>query len=123
MGFMEAFFAGLQKYADFGTRSSRSEYWFWVLAYAVGYVALSILSGILGWIGLGFVGMILFGVYALGMIVPSLAVTVRRLHDVGRSGWFVLLVFIPLIGAIVLLIWEVSPGQPEENQWGANPLG
>lgn len=123
MGFMEAIQAGIQKYADFGTRSSRSEYWFWVLGYAVGYVALVILSGILGWIGLGFIGMLLFGIYGLGMIVPSLAVTVRRLHDVGRSGWFVLLALIPVIGAIILLVWEVTAGQPEKNQWGENPLG
>ncbi len=123
MGFSEAVQAGLQKYADFGTRSSRSEYWFWVLGIFIGYVALFILSALLGWIGLGFIGAIIYAIFMLGIIVPSLAVTVRRLHDVGRSGWFVLLSLIPIVGFIILLVWEVTAGQPEENQWGPNPLG
>jgi uncharacterized membrane protein YhaH (DUF805 family) len=60
-------------------------------------------------------------IYALVIFIPGLAVTVRRLHDVGKSGWWYLLAFIPLIGAIILLVWFCTDSQAGTNKWGANP--
>ncbi len=57
----------------------------------------------------------------LVFLVPGLAVGARRLHDTGRSGWWQLLIFVPVIGEIVLLVWFATAGKPEENKWGANP--
>ena len=60
-------------------------------------------------------------IYSLAVFIPSLAVTVRRLHDVGKSGWFYLIGLIPLVGPIILLVWFATDGQPGTNQWGVNP--
>jgi uncharacterized membrane protein YhaH (DUF805 family) len=123
MGFTDAIRSGIQRYTDFSTRSSRSEFWFWQLGIFIGYIALAIIIGILSFIGLGFIGGILYVIFALGIIIPSIAVAVRRLHDVSKSGWWVLISLIPVIGTIILIIWAVTAGHADENEWGANPLG
>jgi len=64
---------------------------------------------------------LLGGIYALAMLIPTLAVSVRRLHDTGRSGWWILIVLIPFIGFIVMLVFMVLDGTPGQNQYGANP--
>ena len=64
---------------------------------------------------------ILTNVYSLAVLIPSLAVSVRRLHDIDRSGWFILIIFIPIVGIIWLLILYVREGTPGENQYGSNP--
>ena len=69
--------------------------------------------------GFGLLG----GIYALAVLIPSIAVSVRRLHDTGRSGWWLLIILIPLIGAIVLLVFFLQDSKPGENQFGANPKG
>jgi uncharacterized membrane protein YhaH (DUF805 family) len=66
---------------------------------------------------------LLSGIYGLVVIIPSLAVTVRRLHDIDRSGWWIFINLIPLIGAIVLLVFAVSEGTPGNNRYGPNPKG
>ena len=104
MGFFGAIKSVLGKYATFSGRARRSEYWWWV-----------VFSFIWAWIPL--VNLIL----GLLLFLPSLAVAVRRLHDTGRSGWWLLLGLIPLIGAIVLIIFYATDGQPGENQYGPNP--
>ena len=123
MDFMEAIRSGLSRYVDFGTRSSRSEYWFWTLFVIVGQIALAILAGIFGAIGLGALGGILYAIFYLGILLPSLAVSIRRLHDLGKTGWLILIAFIPIIGPIFLIVWFVTAGEESENRFGANPLG
>lgn len=112
-----------QKYADFSGRARRSEYWYFVLAYFVAIVALEILGVILGAIAkpLGVLVLIVLFVAILGIIVPSLAVGVRRLHDTGKSGWFLLFGLIPFVGGLILLVFMVMDSTPGPNQYGPNP--
>ncbi len=105
----------LKKYAVFSGRARRQEYWMFVLFYVISYVLLGIIEGIVNLSG------ILTGIYALAVLVPSLAVGARRLHDTGRSGWWLLIALIPLVGAIVLIYFAVQDSQPGENQYGPNP--
>ena len=117
MSFQEAISSGLSRYIDFNTRSSRSEYWYWVLF----VVLLSIVAGVID--SILFDASILRSLVTLGLLVPGIAVGVRRLHDIDRSGWWYLIVFIPLIGALVLIYWFVQPGTAGSNEYGDNPLG
>jgi len=113
----------LKKYADFNGRARRTEYWMFVLFNFLAMIALAILAVVLGSISqtLGTIGYLLYVLYALAVIVPSLAVTVRRLHDTGKSGWFILLNLIPLVGPLIVLIFLVTDSQPGANQYGPNP--
>ena len=116
MGFLDAIKSVVvDNYANFSGRARRSEYWFFVLA----NILFGIISGILGVVVPGF--MLIVNIVGLALIIPSLAVCVRRLHDIGKSGWFYLLSFIPLIGQILIIIWFCQDSQPGENKWGANP--
>ena len=117
MSFQEAISSGLSRYIGFNTRSSRSEYWFWVLF----VILLSIVAGVID--NLLFGSSILGTLVTLGLLVPGIAVGVRRLHDIDRSGWWYLIALIPLIGALVLIYWFVQPGTPGSNEFGDNPLG
>lgn len=119
---MNWFLMALKKFADFSSRSRRKEYWFFVLFYLLIYIVLAIVDNMTGMAkaeygGVGPLG----GLFMLAMIVPSIAVAARRLHDIGKSGWWQLLAIVPLIGAIVLLIWYVKDGEPGTNRFGANP--
>lgn len=112
----------LKQYADFNGRARRTEYWMYLLFNIIFLFAAAILDNILGLkfspeIPYGFIYMI----YALAVFIPGLAVTVRRLHDVDKSGWFVLIAFIPLVGAIWLLVLYCTEGTPGTNQYGVNP--
>jgi uncharacterized membrane protein YhaH (DUF805 family) len=111
-----------QKYVDFSGRARRSEYWYFVLFYVIVSVVAGIIDGILGTRGTaggtGLVGAIV----SLALLLPGLGVGVRRLHDTGRSGWWILIGLIPLIGAIVLLVFFVQDSH-RENQYGPNPKG
>ncbi|WP_309043622.1 DUF805 domain-containing protein [Marinobacter sediminicola] len=111
----------LKKYAIFNGRARRAEYWWFVLFNIIISLALGAIDGVTGTFspeaGLGLLG----GLYTLAVLLPSLAVTVRRLHDTGRSGWWFLMVFVPLIGAIVLLVFMVLDSKPGQNQYGPNP--
>ncbi|MBI4962563.1 MAG: DUF805 domain-containing protein [Desulfomonile tiedjei] len=105
----------LQKYAVFSGRAQRTEYWMFVLFNLVITVLLYVIEGLVG--GPGILG----GIYSLAVLIPSIAVTVRRLHDTNRSGWWWLIGLIPLIGFIVLIVFTVQDSQPGENQYGPNP--
>jgi uncharacterized membrane protein YhaH (DUF805 family) len=109
------------KYATFAGRARRQEYWYYVLFYVLAIVALAIIDGITGTFseeaGIG----LLSGLFVLATIVPTIAVTVRRLHDTDRSGWWVLLEFVPIIGGLVLLVFTLLDSQPGANRFGANP--
>lgn len=110
-------------YANFEGRARRREYWMFILAYFIIYFAVAIVAAILSSIS-GTLGSIVYGLLSLGalaVLVPSLAVGVRRLHDIGKSGWFLLVGLIPLVGAIWLIILLATDGTPGENQYGKNP--
>ncbi len=111
---MEWFLKVIKQYADFSGRARRKEYWMYFLFYMIFYL---ILFGIDMALSLGFLAII----YALALLIPSLAVAVRRLHDIGKSGWFILISLIPFIGAIILIVFLVTDSQPGENQYGPNP--
>ncbi|MDC9722012.1 MAG: DUF805 domain-containing protein [Urechidicola sp.] len=115
----------LKQYTDFSGRARRKEYWMYTLFNIIFFICAAIIDNLLGTnfefdsisIGYGYVYML----YALFVFIPGLAVSVRRLHDVGKSGWFLLIAFIPLIGAIWLLVLYVTDGDAGNNKWGSNP--
>ncbi len=113
----------LKKYADFSGRARRKEYWMFVLFNIIFMIIAIILDNILG-IAIKGVGYgPLYGLYGLVLFIPSLAVSIRRLHDVGKSGWMILITFIPLIGGIWLLALMLTDSNSEENKYGKNPKG
>jgi len=112
---MEWYVAVLKKYTVFSGRARRKEYWMFCLFSFIITLALGFIEGLFG--GPGLISM----VYSLFVFIPSLAVTTRRLHDTGRSGWWFLIIFIPLIGAIALLVFMVLDSQAEHNDFGENP--
>ncbi|MNK57943.1 Inner membrane protein YhaI [compost metagenome] len=117
--------AMFQNYANFSGRARRSEYWYFRLATAViffVFIALAIIVSIIGGGFLGFpVAIGLIALYSLIALIPSLAVTVRRMHDLGKSGWNVLISFIPLVGPIWLLVLLATEGEQGENYYGPDP--
>jgi uncharacterized membrane protein YhaH (DUF805 family) len=120
MNFMDAVRTCLNNYANFSGRARRSEFWWFVLFNFCVQIATSIVDTILATlIGINVLSFIVM----LALIVPGIAVSVRRMHDIGRSGWFVLLGLIPLVGPIILIIWYVKPGTPGPNQYGEDPKG
>ena len=117
MGFTEAIQTCFSKYATFSGRARRSEYWYFFLCY-------TILTGILSFLArnstvLGYVS----GVIEIALFIPMLAVSVRRLHDIGKSGWFYLIGLIPLVGLIIMIVWYVRDSDPGQNMYGPNPKG
>lgn len=113
---MSWFLAALRKYADFSGRARRSEYWYFFLFYVLIYVGL-LAAGM----AIGRMGAILAAVFIVAMIIPSLSVGVRRLHDTDRSGWWLLISLVPLIGAIVLLVFSLQDSDQGDNRFGSNP--
>ena len=124
---MSLMFQPLKKYADFSGRARRSEYWLFTLFIVLVEIAYFILvsaigggtSGNMNAIGLVLSG--LYGLFVLGIIIPSLAVGFRRLHDTDRSAWWLLIAFLPFIGGLVLLIFNVLPGTTGPNKYGPDP--
>ncbi len=111
----------LKQYAVFSGRARRKEYWMFVLFNMIFAIVAMILDNVLG-IAMEGVGYgPIYGLYLLAIIIPSLAVAVRRLHDVGKSGWMILISLIPIIGSIWLLVLLVTDSNPGENQYGQNP--
>ncbi len=109
----------LEKYATFSGRARRSELWWFALFNLVVSLVLSFVDGILfGWAGAS----ILSGLFSLAVLIPSIAVGARRLHDIGRSGWWQLVAFIPIIGLLLLLYWYIQPSQDGSNEFGPNPI-
>ena len=114
----------LRNYANFTGRARRAEYWYFILGnfiliipfYVVGIVGPFSDSGLLSALGLG-----VYGLLILSTIVPTLAVSVRRLHDINKSGWFYLIGLIPLIGSIILLVWFFTDGDRFTNEYGTDP--
>ncbi|MFF3023877.1 DUF805 domain-containing protein [Gottfriedia sp. NPDC057948] len=112
---MEWYLKVLKNYAVFNGRARRKEYWMFFLFNAIITIILSILQSIAD------IDNLLTGIYGLLTILPSLAVGARRLHDSGRSGWWLLLGIIPFIGAIILLIFFCLDSEEGDNRFGVNP--
>lgn len=110
----------LKKYAVFSGRARRMEYWMFALFNVLATIAVAILDNVFGLVSQGGVGT-LGVVYALAVLLPSLGVAVRRLHDTDRSGWWLLIAFVPLIGLIVLIVFFVLDSQAGQNRFGPNP--
>lgn len=123
MSFMDATKSSFQQFVGFSGRASRSEYWFFYLSFivaSIGMLVLTIVSAFVLDAVAAIMGMLTMVVY-LAYLLPMLAVTVRRLHDLGKSGWMILILFVPLVGAILLLVWCVSDGEAFDNAYGAIP--
>lgn len=118
MSFVDAVRSVLSQYVGFSGRARRSEYWWYVLFYVILAIVASIIDRAIG-TDPGKVG-IVSSLLGLALFLPSLAVSVRRLHDTSRSGWWVLLGLIPLVGAIILLVWYCQDSHPD-NQYGPSP--
>ena len=112
-------------YANFSGRARRKEYWMFVFVQAIVMIGLMILDSVLGLdfelqgISLGYGYLYLIGIIV--QFIPSLSVVVRRLHDVGKSGWFYFIFLIPLIGVLWLLVLYCTEGQKQDNEWGPEP--
>lgn len=112
-----------EKYASVKGRAPRSEYWFFYLFYMIVYCVPVYIGMGLAANGSG-IGTAIMGiayVIALALMVPTICVTARRLHDIGKSGWMMLVAFIPLVGWIIMLIWLIKDSEPGDNQYGPNP--
>lgn len=107
---MEHFWDGFRNFANFSGRATRTQYWMFILFYMLAYIGLSVIDALLG-------TFVLAGIFSLVMLIPAISYATRRLHDTGRTGWWQLIAFIPLIGAIVLLIFLV------QKSHGANQYG
>lgn len=105
----------LKKYAVFDGRAHRSEYWMFVLFNVIITIVLGLIDRLLGISG------VLSGIYGLAVLIPGIAVSIRRLHDTNRSGWWLLISLVPVIGTIVLIVFMVQDSQPGTNQYGPNP--
>lgn len=119
---MNWFITVLKKYAIFSGRARRKEYWMFVLFYMIFACITGIIDNALGSTcattgGCG----IITGILSLALLIPSLAVSVRRLHDIGKSGWAILLGLIPIVGWIILLVFMIKDSQEGENKYGPNP--
>lgn len=117
----------IKNYASFSGRARRSEFWYFTLVNLLVTVALQIPAAAINAASGGHGGPIagLFTLvsafYSLALLVPSLAVSVRRLHDTGRSGWWLLIALLPIVGALVLIVFYIFDSQPGSNRWGPNP--
>jgi uncharacterized membrane protein YhaH (DUF805 family) len=103
-----------EHYADFDGRARRKEYWMFALINMIISIVLTFGGRSIGaeWIG---------SLYSLAVLVPGIAVAVRRLHDIGKSGWWLLIALIPLVGAIWLIVLLATDGTKEDNEYGASP--
>lgn len=114
MNFVDSITSGFNKYVTFTGRAARSEFWFWTLFSVIANIVAGILDAV---VGLGIVGMIV----SLALLLPSIAVAVRRLHDIDRTGWWILIAF-TMIGIILLIVWDCTKGTSGPNRFGPDPL-
>jgi len=120
MNLAEAVKSGFQNYVHFSSRAVRSEYWYWALFATVTAIVAALLDrALFSRSGASPI----YAIVGLALFLPGLAVSVRRLHDLDRSGWWFFLLFIPLIGAIWILVWFCTRGTVGPNRFGPDPLG
>jgi uncharacterized membrane protein YhaH (DUF805 family) len=115
MGFGQAISTGFSNYVNFSDRAARSEYWYWILFYFIGAIVTGAIDAAIGM-------SITTGLFGLAMLLPNLAVSIRRLHDLDRTGWWILIGLIPIVGWIILLIWYCTKGTDGQNRFGPDPL-
>ena len=119
---MNWYLQALKNYANFSGRARRKEYWYFALFNLIISFVLGFIDGMIGSFspeaGMGLLG----GIYTLAILIPGLSVSVRRLHDTDRSGWWLLIGLVPLIGAIVLLVFMVQDSKAGSNKFGENPI-
>ena len=118
---MSWFVEALKKYAVFSGRSRRKEYWYFVLFVVIISIALSLIDSLIGAYDRSSGAGLLSTIFSLAVLIPSIAVSVRELHDIDRTGWWVLISLITLIGWIVLLVFHFQDGAPGTNRFGPNP--
>lgn len=125
---MQWYLKVLRQYADFSGRARRKEFWMFVLFNAIAALILSILDNVLGLnsgtvtaSGFYYSAGILTSIYQLAVLIPTLAVNARRLHDTDRSGWWQLIALIPLVGIIILIVFWATEGNRGPNRFGTNP--
>ncbi len=135
MNMVQAVSSVFSKYVTFSGRAARSEYWWWTLAYVIitlilGYLDRTLLgsgdmqaAAAAGEVSFSMNLGLLGGIWTLVCLLPGIAVSVRRLHDVDRSGWWLLVSFVPLLGWILLLVWYCRRGNVGDNRFGGDPLG
>ena len=118
---MNWYLKALKQYADFKGRARRKEYWMFILFNIIFAFLAALIDNIVGTaspeLGYG----LFYIVYGLAVFIPGLAVTVRRLHDVGKSGWMYFIILIPIIGIIWFIILMIKDSEPGSNKWGENP--
>ena len=115
MNFAQAISSGFSKYVQFSGRSSRSEYWYWTLFVIIISIAANVVDGMLE-------SGLVSGIVGLAVLLPGLAVSSRRLHDIDRSFWWVLITF-TVIGVLLLIYWACVRGTTGPNRFGPDPLG
>lgn len=116
MNFSDSIKLGFSNYVNFTGRACRSEYWYWILFVFILFIVAEIIDAVIG-------RSIFYPLSGLAVLIPNIAVGVRRLHDLDRSGWWLLISFIPLVGAIILIIWFCSKGTDGPNRFGPDRLG
>ena len=114
VGFIQAISLGFSNYFNFQGRATRAEYWWWALFIVIADVLVNFIDAILG---TGFIG----SLFSLAILIPGLALGARRLHDIGKSGWWQLLWFAIIVGWIILLVWAIRQGNRGQNQHGPDP--
>lgn len=120
MNFTEAVTTCLaEKYCDFTGRAPRSEYWWFALFQLLAWVGVAIAGGMIGPVAM----LGLLALLWLGLLLPNLGLNVRRLHDTNHSGWWLFILFVPVVGGLVFFIFSVIPGTPGPNRFGPDPLG
>lgn len=110
---MDYFIEALKKYADFTGRARRKEYWMFTAFYMVFYIACIVIDAAIGMV-------VLSTIFSLALLVPTISIGARRLHDTGRSGWWQLIVLIPLVGLIIILVF-LTQDSHDTNNYGVNP--
>ncbi len=118
---MNRYLEVLKKYAVFDGRAALTEYWVFNLFSFIIIIVLSVMDMVTGTFNAKFGIGLLSGIYTLAVLIPGIAVSVRRLHDTDRSGWWLLINGIPLIGMIVFLVFTAQDGTPGDNHYGSNP--
>jgi uncharacterized membrane protein YhaH (DUF805 family) len=114
MGFVDAIKSGFANYVNFSGRAARSEFWFWMLFSFLANLVAGIIDAVLG---TAFIGLIV----SLALLLPGIAVSARRLHDLDRTGWWLLIAFTG-VGIILLIVWDCMKGTTGPNSHGPNPL-
>ena len=118
---MSWYLEALKKYAVFSGRARRMEFWYFFLFNLIAVIVLTLIDTLIGTFNIVQGVGLLSSIYSLAVLIPYLAVTVRRLHDIDRTGWWILIYLIPLIGVIVLLVFALTPGTPGSNSYGPDP--